>query len=301
MGLLLLMGDSGFRGALDTLGSGLESAWSVGRRLRTAYTGPIIRVRRSSDNVEQDFSGSGSLGAVNPSAVAAFCGAGDGFLTTIYDQSNLARNLTQATTTAQPQVVASGVANTSNGRLTPIYAAAAAKFLRVASSRTTYRFLHGTGLSTSFWLCSVNNTATSKVLTRTVNFAGNQNGVITMFLSDESLYAQISSNNNQTPALRNVGTAWTGAQSLTQVFDPANATVANRMIIWRNRSLIATGANTQTGTAAVIDADQDYTVGADFAGGNGFDGWIGEHYIWSTDQTANRLVFEDSAHSFWGI
>lgn len=299
MSLLLLL-NSGFRGALDGLETGLESAWSWSRRLRSAWTGPVIRVRRSTDNAESDFFGRGPLGAVNPDEVAGFCGAGNGFLTTVYGQSGLGRNLTQPTTTVQPQVVTAGVPNTFNGRLVPIFSAASPRFLRVASSRTTYRFLHGTGQSTVFWLVSVNNTATTKVLTRNINFSGSQSGLVAFFGASEDLYIQLMAN-SQTPALRVVGSAWTGAQSLTQTFDPANATLASRMAIWRNRSLIASPANTHTGTASVIDADQDYTVGADWAGGNGFDGWIGEHYIWSSDRSANRAAFEDSAHAFYGI
>lgn len=300
MGLLLLQGDSDFRGALDSLGTGLESAWSSARKLRAAYSGPVIRVRRSSDNAEQDFSGSGSLGAVSVAAIESFCGAGNGFLTALYDQSGNGRNLVQATTTIQPQIVTSGVAATLNGRLTPIYSAASPKALQVASSTSTYGFLHGIGTSTVFWLLSVNDTAANKVFARNSNFAGNQNGLVWLFTSTEGLYVQAFSNNNQTPALRNPA-AGTGAQSWTTLLDLTNSTLANRMTLWRNKTLQSGSPNTSSGTAAASAADQNYTIGADWGFGNGFDGWIGEHYIWSQDRTADRATFEDSAHSFWGI
>ena len=48
------LGGPAFVGALDAYASGLAGAWSVSRRLLTSYSGPLVRVRRSSDNAEQD-------------------------------------------------------------------------------------------------------------------------------------------------------------------------------------------------------------------------------------------------------
>jgi hypothetical protein len=299
MGLLLLLGGSDFSGALDTLGTGLESAWSVGRRLRAAYSGPIIRVRESVGNTERDFSGSGASGAVDPAAVAAFCGAGDGFLTTIYDQSGLTRNLTQSTTTRQPQVVSSGSAITQNGKLTAQYAAAAVKLMQVGSSTATYKFLHGTGQSTISLVASVNDTAATKTLARTINFSGAENGVIVNWTSSESLYAQFSANSTL-PALRNIVAGSTSAQMWTLLLDLSNATLGSRLVMWKDTAVQSVGLNTQNGTAADVNANQNFGLGADWSAGSGFDGTISEFVIWSADQTSNRSVFESSAKTFWG-
>jgi hypothetical protein len=82
-------------------------AFSVARKLRTAYTGSAIRVRRSSDNAEQDigFDGSGNL---DESALTTFVGANDGFVTTLYDQVG-SNDAVMATAADQPRIVASGV------------------------------------------------------------------------------------------------------------------------------------------------------------------------------------------------
>jgi hypothetical protein len=93
--------------------SGAAAAYSL-RRLRNAYTGNCIRVRRSSDNAELDI-GFTPTGVLDTVALLAHVGAGDGFVTTWYDQSGSSRNATQATLTAQPQIVSSGVINVSNG------------------------------------------------------------------------------------------------------------------------------------------------------------------------------------------
>ena len=82
------------------------AAYSL-RKLRTAYSGSAVRVRRSSDNTEQDIGFvSGQLDTVS---LLVFCGVDNGFVTTWYDQSGNARDATQTTQANQPQIVSSGV------------------------------------------------------------------------------------------------------------------------------------------------------------------------------------------------
>lgn len=89
------------------------------RKLRTAYTGSAIRVRRSSDNTEQDIGFTGN--DLDTTALTTFCGAGNGFVTTWYDQSGNAQNATMSTQANQPQIVSSGVVVTQNGKPTLQY------------------------------------------------------------------------------------------------------------------------------------------------------------------------------------
>lgn len=93
---------------LDTY-TGAAAAYSL-RKLRTAYAGACIRVRRSTDNTEQDVGFVGN--AVDTAGLLSFCGASDGFVTTWYDQSGNGVNATKGTTTLQPQIVAAGVLQT---------------------------------------------------------------------------------------------------------------------------------------------------------------------------------------------
>lgn len=95
----------GFIGLLDTYPNS-AAAYSL-RLLRSSYTGFAIRVRRSSDNNEQDI-GFTVTGNLDTTALTTFCGAGNGFVTTWYDQSGNARDATQTTATNQPQIVSSG-------------------------------------------------------------------------------------------------------------------------------------------------------------------------------------------------
>jgi hypothetical protein len=94
-----------FVGLLDTYPNA-AAAYSL-RKLRSAYTSSAIRVRRSSDNTEQDI-GFTALGNLDTAALTSFCGSGNGFVTTWYDQSGNGRDATQTTALAQPEIVSAG-------------------------------------------------------------------------------------------------------------------------------------------------------------------------------------------------
>ena len=103
-----------FTGLLDTY-SGATVAYSAARRLATAYTGALIRVRRSSDNTEQDIGYDGS-NVLDESALTSFVGANDGFVTTWYDQSGNSKNATQSTASNQHRIVSSGTIEKDGGK-----------------------------------------------------------------------------------------------------------------------------------------------------------------------------------------
>ena len=90
------------KGLLDTF-TGAAAAYSL-RDLTFLRGGPVIRVRRSSDNTEQDFTAT----QVTDGTLTTFCGAGNGFVRTWYDQSGAGLDLGQTTTANQPQLVNSG-------------------------------------------------------------------------------------------------------------------------------------------------------------------------------------------------
>jgi hypothetical protein len=111
--------DSAFPPAVGEEGAGAlnfdlaAGIYSI-RRVRAAYTGPCMRVRRSSDNAEIDVFWTGGL--VDSAAIMAHVGAGSGFVTTWYDQSGKANHAAQTTAGNQPTIVASGVMQMMQGR-----------------------------------------------------------------------------------------------------------------------------------------------------------------------------------------
>ena len=104
--------DGGFSTPLPPLDN--VSAWlaiSISRKLRTAYTGSAIRLRRDSDNAELNI-GFNPQGGLDTAAVTAWLGAANGFIVTLYDQSGNNRNYTQTVAANQPAfVLSSGLKN----------------------------------------------------------------------------------------------------------------------------------------------------------------------------------------------
>jgi len=98
---------------LDTY-EGAAAAYSL-RRLRSAYTGPAVRVRRASNNDELDiyFNRDGSL---DTATLEAFCAGTDGFVKVWYDQGQEGNDAEQTSTASQPQIVSSGSVVTDNGK-----------------------------------------------------------------------------------------------------------------------------------------------------------------------------------------
>ena len=83
------------------------------RKLRSGQA-RAIRVRRSSDNAQQDIGFVGDK--LDTVSLLSFCGVGDGFVTTWYDQSGNGYNAIQPEEAKQPQIVSSGVVITENGK-----------------------------------------------------------------------------------------------------------------------------------------------------------------------------------------
>jgi head-tail adaptor len=94
-----------FTGAYDAVPS-ITAAYGM-RRLRTAYTGSILRIRRSSDNAEQDINAVAN-GDLDTAAVSSFIGGGSGYIVNWYDQSGNGYTAAQTTAASQPMYVASG-------------------------------------------------------------------------------------------------------------------------------------------------------------------------------------------------
>jgi len=96
-------------GLLDLV-PGAAAAYSL-RSLSRSYAGPVVTVRRSSDDAEDSF----TAAEVSDGTLAAFCGAGDGFVKTWFDQSG-SNDASQTTAGYQPKIVSSGVVILEEGK-----------------------------------------------------------------------------------------------------------------------------------------------------------------------------------------
>ena len=84
----------------------LDAAYGQ-RRLFSGNAVAAMRVRRASDNAEQDIGWVGN--ALDASALTAFCAGTQGFVTTLYDQGPNGYHMRQSNPARQPIVVSGGV------------------------------------------------------------------------------------------------------------------------------------------------------------------------------------------------
>ena len=92
---------------------GAAAAYSLRSLSSATLRSPVVRVRRSNDNAEQDF----TAFEINNGALVAWVGSGnDGLVTTWYDQSGNDNDATQTTAASQPKIVDAGVLVTEGGK-----------------------------------------------------------------------------------------------------------------------------------------------------------------------------------------
>lgn len=94
------MVSSPYIGPGDVVGSAW-AYWGLRAYQRAGIGSNAVRLRRDSDNAEQDFV-TVSGGGIDLAAITAFKGAANLFVRTLYDQTGQTRNLEQPTAAAQP-------------------------------------------------------------------------------------------------------------------------------------------------------------------------------------------------------
>ena len=113
-----------------------KAAYSL-RKLSSTYTGSCIRVRRSSDNTEQDIGFVSN--ELDTTALLSFVGANNGHVTTWYNQKGTGDNLNNITAINHPLIVNSGVVETVNGKPAIL---GDSNDLLAAGNTTTFKYLH---------------------------------------------------------------------------------------------------------------------------------------------------------------
>lgn len=136
---------------------GATAAYSLKRIGGRAFTGSFaIRVRRSSDNTEQNI-GFNSVGGLDTSALTSFVGANSAFVVKWYDQSGNGRDAYQAVAGNDPRIVNAGVIDSSGGTTGILFDGSNDFLLFDGTNIVNY----GTGnLTTYFYANQVTNTST---------------------------------------------------------------------------------------------------------------------------------------------
>ena len=267
-GCNIMLANLGTQLLLDTYPNAAV-AYSL-RKLRTAYTGNCIRVRRSSDNTEQN------IGFVNnvldEASLLTFCGAGNGFVTTWYDQSGNANNATQSTAFNQPQIVSSGAMITTNGKNSILFNAN--KLMLLTSSITV-----GTSSYNSFVGKRISSGS------RLIGLARFSTTGYAMYLWSDNNYYYLGKTNSY---LASSSTDTTTNQLLLTALNNAGT-----MSMFKNSNTIASSSNVLV-YSTIIDS-----IGA--ASGNFSNSNLQETILYNSDQSTNRTGIESNINTFYTI
>lgn len=262
-----------FVGLLDTYPNA-AAAYSL-RKLRSAYTGSAIRVRRSSDNTEQD------IGFVNnildTSSLTSFCGSGNGFVTTWYDQSGNAANVTQTTAANQPQIVSSGSVILQNGKPS-IQWDGTNDFLQNTSSLSYTNF----SLFNLFKFNSYSTTGYQAIIQYSkLDLAQ----VLTNFQSSDTGVSTIASY-----SVADIGTT---RRLHTHLSTISGSTTTS--------TLYLNGGNKATGSRILTSTKTTIAIGATDLGAIPFNGNNQEIILYPSDQSSNRTGIETNINNFYSI
>lgn len=266
------------------------------RKVRGAYTGSAVQVRRSSDNATADI-GFDTNGNLDTAALLNHCGSGDGFVSIWYDQTATGRNLTQSTAAAQPKIVNAGSLITYKNRPILQFDGTDDEF---RTSAFTSAFPNGftvvfAGASTSY---ATGATFVNKLA------AANDRGAPFKFYVQSSgnnigrnLIQVSNGSNNTSPA---DVYQWSAPQDGFNVWSfgaNQSAGVPIDVKVWFNGKMVGarTGGNYGETNEAMI-------VGANTDGSLRLTGTIGEIYI-NNDylSDANRINVENDLKDYFGV
>jgi hypothetical protein len=260
-----------FVGLLDLYPSA-AAAYSL-RKLRAAYTGSAIRVRRSSDNAEQNigFDGSGNL---DTTALTSFCSGTDGFVTTWYDQSGNSNNAAQTTAANQPQIVSSGAIIIDNGKPALLLDGSNDKFITnsgINSSNMTIVPILNKDSSNAYSSLFIENGG----LAGFIQYPTNGGWIYRTSTFNSFVGIPPAPNNQQIQLFLNV--------SSTQINGYYN-----------NIGGSVGGSITNPGYSLRV-------MFTDWAGGSTFKGKTQEFICYSSNQMSNRLGIQSNQNSYYGI
>ena len=285
--------------ALDTsIFANTTVSYSVRTPSGSNYNGPLVQVRRSSDNAAQNFYASLTLDVngnrwLDTAAVLAFVGAGSGFVAVWYDQSGLGLNAAQSTSAFQPAIVESGVLVTDG--LNP-----SIKFIQASQTRLPLPML---GVFTDAWAANIvcrtdvrSNTDWSDTLGTKSNIAATEPGWLVRrgFAADSGNLAATVTGGGVSKSLTGASQLYPYREVITLVRNP------NMLSIYSNGGVSAQDA---TITPAMAPSEQNVVKIGGYGGtGRAMNGAVSEVIIFPRSLSdTERQTVEISQGTAFGI
>jgi hypothetical protein len=258
------------------------AAYSL-RKLRDAYTGSAIEVRRTSDNAEQD------IGFVNNeldlATLESFCSGTDGFVTTWYDQSGNGRNATQTTSANQSQIVSSGSVILENNKPT-------LQFNGLGGYQILNRPLTGASAFSVFSTLNVKTAQSFEMIFTQSDGLNNRGRLEIRRNSTNNLLEYLGNDTNISLMLGTIPI--NNKQILSSYIGSSNIATAHI-----NTVLDKTSTNTQIniGNYESTIGERKTSIGVQFP----LNGLFQELVIYASDQSSNRTGIETNINDFYSI
>jgi hypothetical protein len=258
------------------------AAYSL-RKLRSAYTGSAIRVRRSSDNAESDIGFSGAN--LDTTTLTSFCSGTNGFVKTWYDQSGNGRDVTQTTASSQPQIVSSGSVILQNGK-------PAVQFDGVNDGLFFNGLVYTTNTVFATAVFSLNSSAIFSAIA-----SQNSGGT-----SRSNILATDDSSPRKSLYFFNNGTSYNNLSSGT-ITNNTQTLMTNYSFNdnYFNALNGSSGNNNVSGQSFTPVSANGFGIGCQPNFANLLNGRIQEINIWNSDQSSNRTGIEDNINDFYSI
>jgi hypothetical protein len=256
------------------------------------YTGYVVRLRRSIDNAESDFTGTELIDGT----ALTWVGANNAFVVTIYDQTGGGFHLTQATSGSQTQIATSGAWIVTQNGLPGIRFDGTGSY---AAADGNY------GLTDAIYTIQVvetDNTSSNMHLFNHNLGSGNQRSWL-IFYNSGSFRNHLSTDGTNTGSTQNAATF--GAFTHSQVYiredqiDASEATASNTLKLWIDGSV-----NSQTsfsGTAASTTL-HDSTSTIKLGGTSNSQLYLGDWFLsvaFSDNKVADRADIYEEVRSYY--
>ena len=263
---------------LDTYSA--TAAYSL-RQLKTGVTS-VVRVRRSSDNREENFTAT----EITDGTLTGFCGVGDGFVVEWIDQSGNANNVTQSVGVSQPQLVSSGAVLTLNS-LPVINGDGSADYLTLSANLTA---LESNNFMYSFVGNNNANNLAGGIFCNRINGGTFAGWLATIDRRTNKLHTFLDEGAT-TKSLATLATDNTASQRLHSFsIDSSNNTEA-----------FLNGTSQSTGSGWSVPTGGNFELMRNIAGPTYYQVGVQELIIFSSDESANRTAIETDINGYYSI
>lgn len=245
------------------------AAYSL-RKLTQKYNGVPIRVRRDSDNLEQDIGF--NSGELDIAQLASFCGASNGFVATWYDQSGNGHNLNQNTLNDQPKIYDLANGLITENSLPAIDFNGSSDFLESSSPViTTDDTIFLVAAFTGNIFDSVNDLPPNPTISGHT-IIGNS-GSFRTYLSGETIYDTYNANQNLHYILKSSVNSKASINNNPETSIGARTSTLNGIRLGKARASYGSSAS----------------------------GTIQEIIVFDSDQSANKAVLQGNINSYYGV